>query len=136
MAMIQDMERCKQDGDYFRAELGTDPGFLITFDLITEESAAEGDTADGGYSGSESCAVDEFDDEGVTAIDKAVRFLTRECSVEAGSSHFHSDLYYSDADGDTDWRTGDETRKSYHPVNFTVDEQRVIFERVRGSRRG
>ena len=129
--MIQDMARCKQDGDFYRAELGADKGFLITFDLYTEESIEAGDSEDGGYDGAENCAVDEFDDEGVTAVDKAIRFLTREHSVMPSSSHFHEGLYYSDADNDTDYRTGEETQHSYHPVNFTVDEQRAIFNGVR-----
>ena len=129
--MIQNMDRCKQDGDFYRAELGADKGFLITFDLYTEESIEDGDTEDGGYDGAENCTVDEFDDEGVTAVDKAVQFLTREHCVQASSSHFHEELYYSDSDIDTDYRTGEQTQHSYHPVNFTVDEQRAIFDAVK-----
>ena len=125
--MIQDMDRLKQDGDFYRAELGADKGFLITFDLYTEESIEAGDSEDGGYDGAENCAVDEFDDDGVTAVDKAVRFLTREHCVEASSSHFHEGLYYMDSDTEQDYRTGEQTQHSYHPVNFTVDEQHAIF---------
>jgi len=125
------MDRCKQDGDFYRAELGADKGFLVTFDLYTEESIEAGDTEDGGYDGAENCAVDEFDD-GMTAVDKAIRFLTREHCVEASSSHFHEGLYYTDSDNDIDYRTGEETQHSYRPVNFTADEQRAIFDAIKG----
>jgi hypothetical protein len=139
--MIQDLERCKQDGDYFRAQLGTDRGFLITYNLLTEESVEAGDTEDGGFDGFESCEPDEFDDapEGATndleaasmnAVHKAVTFLTREHCVEPSGSHFYPGTWYSDADGDTDYRTGEETRHAYHPTNFTIDEQRAIFNAV------
>jgi hypothetical protein len=129
--MIQDTERCKQDGEFYRAQLGTDKGFLITFDLYTEESTAQGDTEDGGYAGVENCTVDEFDDDGITAVDKAIRFLSREHSVCASSSHFHTGVWYSDTDNDIDYRTGEETQHSYHPVNFTADEQRAIFDAIK-----
>jgi len=129
--MIKDIERCKQDGDYFRSQLGTNRGFLITWETVTEESAAMGDTENGGFDDYESCEPDEFDtEEGITAVDKAVRFLSERC-VESSCSSFHEGLWYSDADGDTDWRTGEETRHSYHLENFTVEEQREIFRRTR-----
>lgn len=126
--MIKDMDRCKQDGEYFRKQLGTDKGFLVTYDLLTEESVAAGDTEDGGFDGYESCEQEEPE---VNAMDRAIHYLTREHCVEPSSSHFHEGVWYSDADGDTDYRTGDETRHSYHPTNFTVDEQRAIFNAIK-----
>jgi hypothetical protein len=133
--MIQNLEKCKRDGDYFRTQLGTDRGFLITFDLYTEESIEAGDTEDEGYDGAESMEPDEFDiEDNVTAVDKAIRYLTRDHCVEASGSGFYPDRWYSDCDGDTDYRSGDETRHSYHPTNFTPEEQRAIFDAVKASR--
>ena len=130
--MIKDLERLKADGDYFRAQLGADRGFLVSWETITEESAENGDTEDGGFSDYESMEPDEFDaGDGLTAVDKAIRYLTREHCVEASSSHFHEGIWYSDSDGDTDYRTGEETRHSYHLKNFSVDEQRAIFDSVK-----
>jgi hypothetical protein len=126
------MDRCKQDGDYFRAQLGADRGFLVTFDTYTEESIEAGDTEDGGYSDYESMEPDEFDTaDNVTAVDKAIHYLTRDHSVMASSSHFHPGVWYSDSSNDQDYRTGEETQHSYHPTNFSVEEQRAIFNGVR-----
>jgi hypothetical protein len=133
--MIQDLERCKADGEFFRAELGADRGFLITFDLVTEASVDDDDTADGGFAGSESCEPDEFDlADGMSAVDKAMEYLTRQHCVEPSSSHFHVGVWYLDADGEQDYRTGDETRHNYHPTNFNEQEQREIFNAVKRTR--
>ena len=129
--MIQDMDRCKQDGDYFRLQLGTERGFLITYDLFTEESIEAGDTEDGGYDGYESCEPDEFDEDGITAVDKAVRFLTREHSTVPTSSYFQPGVWYEDSDDDMDYRTGETTRHAYHPTNFSETDQAEIFARVK-----
>ena len=130
--MIQNIERCKIDGEYYRAQLGTDRGFLVTWDRITEESAELGDTEDGGFDGYASMEPDEFDvEDGLTAADKAIRYLTRDHCVESSGSHFHPGIWYSDADSDTDCRTGDETRHAYHPTNFSINEQQAIFEGVK-----
>lgn len=130
--MIKDLGRCKQDGDYFRAQLGTDRGFLITYDTYTEESIEAGDTEDGGYSDYESMEPDEFDiADNVTAVDKAIHYLTRDHSVMASSSHFHAGVWYSDSENDVDYRTGEQTQHSYHPHNFSIEEQRAIFDEVK-----
>ena len=129
--MIQDLDRCTADGDYFREQLGTDRGFLVTFDTYSEESIKQGDTEDAGFYGYESCEPDEFDGEGVTAVSKAIHFLTREHCVEPSSSSFHEGVWYSDYDTDTDYRTGEMESHSYHPTNFSVNEQRAIFNAVK-----
>lgn len=130
--MIQDLDRCKADGEYFREQLGTDRGFLITFETYTEESIEQGDTEDGGFYGYESCEPDEYNtEEGVTAVSKAIHLLTRDHCVEPSSSHFHEGVWYSDCDRDTDYRTGEMESHSYHPTNFSVDEQRAIFNAVK-----
>jgi len=134
--MIQNMEQCQSDGDYFRAQLGTDRGFLVTFNTYTEESVEAGDSEDGGYSDYESMEPDELDSEdGITAVDKACRYLTRGHSVEASSSHFHPGVWYSDCDNDTYYRTGEQIQHSYHPTNFSEDEQRAIFDAVKAGRK-
>ena len=134
--MIQDIERCKADGDYFRAQLGMNRGFLVTFDTYTDESVEVGDSENGGYSDYESMAPDEFDSEdGITAVDKAARYLTRDHCVETSSSHFHLGVWYSDCDSDMDYRTGEQTQHSYHPTNFSEDEQRALFDAVKGRRK-
>ena len=133
--MIQNMEQCKADGDYFRAQLGTDRGFLVTFYTYTEESVEAGDSEDGGYSDYESMEPDEFDsEEDITAVDKAARYLTHDKSIEASSSHFHLGVWYSDCDNDIDYRTGEQIQHSYHPTNFSEDEQRAIFDAVKGKK--
>ena len=99
----------------------------ITYEIVTPESAAEGDVAERGwadgycreYSGSEHTA------------DEVIALLG---NVEPSSSAFHTGVWYTDADGDTDYLTGAERRQSYHLVRGTwsaKDEQR-IYDAVTG----
>lgn len=115
-----------EDGNYYESQLDGKPGFLITYDVVTEESAKDGDTADNGFDGYHSCEPDEYDiEEGKSAVDLAVKWLNDKCLEFSGSD------WWSDADGDTDYRTGDETRHSYHPYNFTDAQLAAIVERVK-----
>jgi hypothetical protein len=119
-------ENIEVDGEFYKAQLNGKPGFLETYEIVTYESAENGDVADNGFDGYHSCEPDEYDvADGKTAVDLAVAYLNEKCLEFSGSD------WWTDADGDQDYRTGDETRHSYHPCNFTRDQLEEIVRRVK-----
>ena len=115
-----------EDYKYFREQLGKQRGFIVCYEVITEESARHGDTAENGVDGYHSCEPDEYDiEDGKSAVDLAVEWLGTKCLEYSGNG------WWTDADGDTDMHTGDETRHSYHPYNWATDELDAITGRVK-----
>lgn len=75
-----------------------------TFEVVTPESAEEGDAAERGW-------VDETGERHTVA--GAIRELE---GCEASSSAFHPGIWYTEAEGTTDYETGAVTTRSYHLV--------------------
>lgn len=93
-----------------------------TYEIITPESAEEGDAAERGWS----------DEEGTECtVEEAIHFFALK-SVEPSSSEFHTGIWFMDAEGDTNFQTGAETRESYHLDGFTVEEEREIYDAITG----
>lgn len=88
-----------------------------TYETVTPESAECGDAADRGW----------VDQEG-TEYELAEAISKLE-GCEPSSSMFHVGVWYTQADGETDFRTGAETRESYH-VEASETEQRAIFDAI------
>lgn len=90
-----------------------------TFEIITEESAAEGDVADRGWK----------DETGTEYDVKETISLLRH--TEPSNSHFHVGTWYTEY-GSQDPFTGDVENTSYHLVEgtFTEDEERRIFAAI------
>lgn len=128
---MTDLKTLQSDGDFFRQQLGSDKGFLVTYSQMTPESVDAGDFSDGGFKDADSVQPDEFDaEDGLTAVDKAVSYLQDKGATEKSSSHFHPGVWYSAGFDTTDYRTGEETEYCYHPHNFTLDEEKAIFEAI------
>lgn len=111
---------------------GRHPRILTTYETVTPESAEHGDVADRGWidDEGESMAPDSYDrSEGLTAVDKAVRFLKDNGAGEASSSYFHRGIWYSDY-GSEDYRTGENEQRSYHLKGFTAAQEREIFNQM------
>jgi hypothetical protein len=97
------------------------PRIRISYEVITPESAENGDVEERGW----------IDEEGTEhSVESAVELLTREHYVSPSSSAFHPGVWYSDADSDVDYRTGAETHSSYHLAGFSEQEERAIFAAV------
>ena len=125
------LERNQADGEYFTAQLGSNRGFLVTYSTIDSESAENGDFADNGFEDYESVEPDEFDtDEGITAVDKAVACLRDHGATNPSASRFRPGIWYSTEMATEDYSTDEQTEYSYHPKNFTVEEQKEIFDRI------
>jgi hypothetical protein len=103
---------------------------VVTYDVVTPESAEQGDIADAGFENEEGIDMTpECDEE--TAIDNAVNYLRQYGPVEPSSSQFHPEVWYTQTDADIDYRTGAETRKSFHLKDFNEEDQREIYRRIR-----
>lgn len=109
-----------------------DRRILVTYEIITPESAEEGDAAERGWVDDEGSSMepDEYDlEEGITAVDNAVKFLCHDGATEASSYPFSVGTWYT-TEGDPDYRTGETEYHSYHLKDFTPEEERVIYDGV------
>lgn len=96
-----------------------------TFEVVTEESAAEGDAAERGW----------VDEEGeVLGVEAAIKWLRDKGPLEPSSSQFHKGIWYS-GPSDRDMHTGEWYQEAYHLAGFTEAQQRRIYEGVVGQRR-
>jgi len=122
------------DMDYREVE----PGFRISYEVITEDSLADGDVADRGWVSEEVIPVDDRTDEdiedGVTLVDKAIEFLRDKGVVEASVAEAGKYMNTTDwftAYGDWDYETDTQENTSYHPIGFTAQELRDIAKGLR-----
>lgn len=110
------------------------PMIAVTYDIVTPESAEQGDYAESGWIDEEGqdMTPDSYDrEEGITAVDKAVKFLKYEGAREPSTSHFHPGVWYINDEHDTDYRTGAVESRSYHLRNFSQHQEREIFNRMK-----
>jgi hypothetical protein len=102
----------------------------VSYEIITPESAEHGDADERGWEDEDGASTepDEYDQQdGLTAVDIAVRFL-RECGpLEPSSSQFHSGIWYTNH-GESD--NGTVTNKSYFLTNFTHEEEWSVWRGV------
>jgi len=106
-----------------------------TYQVVTEESAEQGDYADTGWydEEGESMIPDKYDiEEGVTIVDKAVDFLENtRYTTETSSNQFHKGIYYLSSDPDINYTTGEETFYNCHLEGFTEEEEQLIFLKIK-----
>ena len=109
----------------------------ICYEVVTPESAAEGDAAERGWIDEEGIDVTPSADDVAEhdgPVDALVN-LTLEAightSLVPSSGCWHPGLWYTDADPERDCFTGAETRQSYHLAGFTPDEEAAVYRRLR-----
>lgn len=109
------------DGDYVMGIIRT------TYEIITEESAKEGEIAERGFLEDKELGV-----KSIYTVEEAVELL-RGC--EPSSTQFHSGVWYTQY-GEMDSLTGEVENLSYHLVRdeWTEEEERFIYEQVCGKR--
>ncbi len=113
------------------------PVIKETFTLYTPESVEAGDAADRGWIDEEGVDMtpDEYDrEEGLTAVDKAVKHLRNEGATQASSTSFHKGIWYCSMH-EQDFRTGEQEERCFHLDGFSPEEERAIFEQVTARRR-
>lgn len=103
-----------------------------TYQIVTPESAEDGDYAEQGWEDEdgESMLPDEYDiEDNITAVDKAVEFLkNKKYTTEPSSSDFHVGISYSTPDADHNYSTGEDTYYACHLNGFTPEEELKIFK--------
>lgn len=122
-----------------RPEGYEEPRIRVAFEVVTEDSARDGDASERGWDDEEgeNMLPDEQDEEeGVSSVDIALEFLEENGATEASSTQFHRGVWYHTADPEIDMRSGEATYRSFHLVEFTEEEQREIFDRVYGNAHG
>jgi hypothetical protein len=104
-------------------------GFRITYQIVSPESAEQGDYEETGWYNEEGdeLSLDNDDiEEGLTAINKAVSYLKDKGIIECSSSPRLSVHDWFIADDEQDYRTGNCTTYNYHPVGYTEEELNEI----------
>jgi len=99
----------------------------ISYEIVTPESAEEGDAEERGWVDEEGIEIDDMAD--------AVKLITSQVdSPEASSSHFHGGVWYSGL-YNQDFRTGADEYRAFHLYGFTEPEERELFGLLTGYRR-
>lgn len=106
-----------------------------TFNIVTYESAEQGDFAESGWIDEEGESMeldefDEFDDEEETPVTKAIKWLDDKGFLEPSSSCYYPSIWYTISDWNTNMQTGTQESRSYHLHGFTAIEERAIFDAV------
>lgn len=117
-----------------RKSSARDPRILITYEIVTPESAEQGDAEERGWIDEDGVSMkpDKYDtQDGITAVDKAIKFLKDEGVTEASSSRFDKGTWYTNYEYDEDYSTGATESRSYHLKGFTEAEERAIFNAIR-----
>ena len=99
-----------------------------TYDIVTEDSAIEGDIAESGWLNQEGYyCTPEHDEE--TAVDIAVEFIKNEGFTEFSSSKFHPGGWYISC-GEQDMYSGECENHNYHLNGFSPEEEEEIYKRL------
>ncbi|HEY6565142.1 MAG TPA: hypothetical protein VIY86_11630 [Pirellulaceae bacterium] len=108
----------------------------ISYEIVTPESAAEGCAAESGWKDENGIEIDPADyaDDDATELEAVARLAVGWISraVEPSSTVFHRGIWYTDADGAINFRTGAEERNSYHLDGFSEVEELRIFQLITG----
>jgi hypothetical protein len=109
------------------------PRITETFEIITPESAEQGDAEERGYVDEEGVEI-EPDDEDQTVAEAAIAFLQDKGATEASASHHTpgaaDSIWYTAYDvneGTRDWyEKGHHENRSYHLKEFTPEQTTEI----------
>lgn len=110
----------------------SEPLIRITYETV-KPSDVEGEDAEveHGWEDEEGVSMlpDEFDlEEGLTPVDLAFKFLKNNYANEFSSSSMDPGGWYSAAE-EADYRTGEQTTRSFHLAGFTPEQLEEIYRR-------
>ena len=91
------------------------------YEIVTQESAEEGDAAERGW--------EDEDGKKVGSVSEAVRFLKDEGVIEPSSSCFHKGVWYND-ESQQDMQTGAYKQRSFFIKNATQKQQELIYKKL------
>jgi hypothetical protein len=118
-----------------------EPRIVSTYEIITPESAEDGEFASTGFENEDGDLIvpDEFDtkedEEGneipLTVSELAVKYLQDHYISEPSSSCFYPGISYSTEHTIEDYSTGETESRSYHLKGFTEDQEREIYSALK-----
>lgn len=121
---------------------------VFTYDIVTEESAQEGDTAEhgfyepGGYYhplevvGPAVRLVPGAEGTPVSGADEAWHLIEDVLgALEPSSTQFHPGVWYTQVDAEQDYQTGDYTTLSAHLHGFSPREEYWVWKQLMAGRR-
>lgn len=103
-----------------------------TYDIVTPESAENGEAAEQGWIDEEGISMepDEFDlDEGISVVDKTVQFLKKNGATEFSGNRFSP--WFTNHEYNHDYKSGAEESRSFHLVGYSDDELSEIVAQVK-----
>jgi len=107
---------------------------MVTYSIVTSESAADGDYADNGFidvptgahrSIRHDLAWKKARGQSVRSVEQAAEFILEHGTPEPSSSSYHHGIWYSVPYRDD----GDESEeRAFHPEGFSLSEERRLFD--------
>ena len=111
-----------------------------TYDMVTPESAEQGDYAESGWIDKEGAKIvpdeydlDEYETESAAVVALAVKHITQYGGVEPSDYPCcqPGHTWYTTIDTERDYSTGADTRYSFHLEGFDTDEEIAIYKALR-----
>lgn len=105
----------------------------VYYETVTPESAEEGDVAEAGELSPIILTLEDLDDD-ETFVDAAVRKISYDAGALEADSYGGGAVprWFTEIDADIDYRTGAETRRSFHPQGFSRSEMTEMGRRLTG----
>jgi hypothetical protein len=100
----------------------------VTYQIVTEESAEQGDVAESGYEDENV----EFD-----SVYEMIDYMIKEGASEPSSSSFHDGIWYSMSDPIYDrayFEEGQSKSLSFHPKEITAEEGKIVFDSIKAGK--
>jgi hypothetical protein len=91
---------------------------VITYTIVTEESAVNGDYSECGYENEESIEYDDIDD--------LISYLKSQGATNPSSTQFHEGIWYS-TESNQDMYTGEYREESYHLKDISPLEEHKVY---------
>ncbi len=111
----------------------------ISYQVVTEDSAENGDYADSGWENEEGVCiepddydVDEHGSESAAAVALAVKTIGNGCEASDYPRCCPGHTWYTECDGDTDYSDGSVTTQSFHLDGFSAQEEWAIYSKITG----
>jgi len=108
----------------------------VYYEIVTPESAEEGDAAERGEDEPIVLTRDDLDEDEPSWVDAAVRAISYNAGALEADTYGRGAVpsWFIEVDGHTDYRTGAETRRSFHPRGFSREEMIEMGRRLTGRR--
>jgi len=118
-----------EQGELFDLDSYTEPDrepprIKTSYEIVTPESAERGDVEDQGWEDEEGEVIEPWDED-QTLVDAAADWLGGKGSLETSDG-----ISYYEIDPRLDYKTGSETRYTYHLDGFTPEEEGEIWDQL------